>query len=167
MIIAYGHYKIADRVIGYRKDWCNHCDGECHSEQHRAFYLGHLYWLPIVPLGIYRYWACKACRKNPRERTRTSSGMLIVGVVVFSIMLVALMFPPIPTRDVGTIWGARLFFVAMIALLVYMIRARSKESPVIKSVSPYPTDKCYYCDDKLVNLHGRYCEKCHVHSLDA
>ena len=65
MFIVFGTYRVAPKLVAYRNDWCNHCDKPVLAQQWRSFYLGHWFWIPVVPLGFYKTWRCKVCTKNP------------------------------------------------------------------------------------------------------
>jgi hypothetical protein len=94
MFIIYGTYRLAPRLVAYRNDWCNHCDRRVLAHQWRSFYLGHLFWIPFLPLGFHKVWRCKVCAKNPRERVRTSIGRIVAGLLAFSVVVVLMVFAP-------------------------------------------------------------------------
>ncbi|MGC4043079.1 MAG: hypothetical protein QM758_04680 [Armatimonas sp.] len=74
MLIIWGFHRFARKLIGYRNDYCLNCNREQVSEWQKSFHMGHLYWIPLIPLGIRREWFCTVCGANPHARVATSKG---------------------------------------------------------------------------------------------
>jgi hypothetical protein len=110
MLIVHGTYRLAPRLVAYRNDWCNHCDKPVLAQQWRSFYVGHVFWIPCLPLGFYKTWRCKVCTKNPRDRLRTSVGMIVAGLLAFALIFVIMLFAPYSGKEAAMFWGMRIAF---------------------------------------------------------
>ena len=86
MLIVLGSYRVAPKLVADRNDWCNHCDRPVLAQQWRSFYLGHVYWIPFLPLGFYKTWRCKVCGRDPRTRLQAATGCIVTGLLVLSLM---------------------------------------------------------------------------------
>ena len=168
MIIIHGIYKIFRRKIAYKNVLCNHCNEIKHSEQLRALYFMHLYFIPLLPLGSYKYWECGKCKNDPHARTKESKWMLWFGVVVFSIMLFATFFAGnIPKEDANVMLIGQIALGSLVIYCGYKLNrnGKIKNAAIINPI--YIDENCHYCKDKLVKVNsGMMCEKCNLLRLD-
>jgi hypothetical protein len=162
MLIVYGTYRFAPRLVAYRNDWCNHCDKPVLAQQWRSFYVGHLFWIPFLPLGFYKTWRCKVCTKNPRDRLRTSLGMIVAGLVVFSLIFVLMLFGPYSGKDAAMFWAMRLGFGTLAVVFALWLKSRLKELPPEKNVEPLRNDRCLVCDGRMTDYPQWHCVDCAV-----
>jgi hypothetical protein len=51
MLVIHGLYRFKQHRIGVCKDLCNACEKETVTEEWRSFNVGHLYFIPLLPLG--------------------------------------------------------------------------------------------------------------------
>jgi hypothetical protein len=58
--IHYGRYRLLSRRVGYRADYCLTCDSPRIAEQYRTLDLFHIYFVPLLPLGLWRHWHCQS-----------------------------------------------------------------------------------------------------------
>lgn len=153
MFIIYGIYRWARARVGYRNDYCLNCEEQRVAEQYRTFDCGHVFFIPLLPLGNRRRWHCSSCGNNPHERVRTSRTLLILFTVVVGIFT-ALMWlgGSVPPEEAALIWSMRIVFTLGFAGLVYWIR-RSKPAVGLREhleqVPPLPRDVCLYCRGAL------------------
>jgi hypothetical protein len=168
MIIIHGIYKILKRKIAYKNVRCNHCNEIEHSEQFRAWYFLHLYFIPLLPLGSYKYWECGKCKNDPHARTQESKWMLWVGIVVFSVMLFATIFAGnIPKEDKSVMHIGQIVLALLVIYCGYKlkIRGNNKNTAILNPI--YTDENCHYCKDKMVKINnGMMCEKCNLMRLD-
>lgn len=153
MFIIYGMYRWARKRVAYRNDFCLTCEGQRVAEQYRTFNCGHLFFIPVLPLGFHKRWHCSMCGNNPHERVRTSRTLLILFAVVVGLFTALLWLGgSVPPEEAALIWGMRLVFTASFVGLIYWIR-RSKPAVGLRDhlaqVPPLPLDQCLYCRGPL------------------
>jgi hypothetical protein len=162
MLIVYGTYRLAPRLVGYRNDWCNHCDKPVLAQQWRSFYLGHLFWIPVLPLGFHKVWRCKVCTNNPRARLRTSLGIIVAGLIAFSAIFVMTLFGPNSGKEAAMVWGMRLGSGGLAVVFALWLRSRLKELPPQQNVEPLRNDRCLLCDGQMTDHPQWHCVNCGV-----
>ncbi len=167
MFILYGMYRFGKKRIAYRNDYCLTCDAVRVGEQYRTTDVGHLFFVPVLPLGSHARWQCATCGNDPRHRVRTSRPLLVVfAVVLVAISIIMWLGPLVPTSDAAMIWGMRIVFpLGFVALVVNLSRRMPEvaHSDQLARVTPLPTDRCIYCNGPL-NASG-YCGACAVQRL--
>jgi hypothetical protein len=162
MFIVYGTYRLAPKLVAYRNDWCNHCDKPVLAQQWRSFYVGHLFWIPCLPLGFYKTWRCKVCTKNPRDRVQTSVGMIVAGLLAFTLIFVIMLFAPYSGKEAAMFWGMRLAFGSLVVVFALWLKARLKELPPERNVEPLRNDRCLVCDGRTTDSPRWHCLDCGV-----
>ena len=162
MLIVHGTYRFAPRVVAYRNDWCNHCDKAMLALQWRSFYVGHLFWIPLLPLGFHKTWRCKACTKNPRDRLRTSQGMIIAGLVAFCLTFLIFLFAPYSGKEATVFWVMRLASGILAVVFALWLKSRLKELPQEKHVEPLRNDSCLLCNGRMTDYPQWHCVDCGV-----
>ncbi len=160
MIVVHGVYRLASKQVGYRSDWCNHCKSRVIAWQWRSFYLGHLYWIPILPLGFYKVWLCPFCGKNPRERVRTSLAIIVAGLLLFVLMFVALLFAPNEGKEAPTFWVMRFLFGGLAAVFSAWLIYRLQEQTPQRVVEPLRNDRCIACGGRMTDHPQWHCVEC-------
>jgi hypothetical protein len=161
MFIIYGTHCFAPKRVGFRTDVCLSCGKEAISLAFRSFDVGHVYWLPLLPLGFRRHWQCSACGEDPRgERTR--QGMKVLGAIAFLLGGVAMWLGPTDQGDAGFIWAMRLGFPAIAVALVVSMRQRQRQDlGLVARLRKLPPigDACPLCAGRI---HGRprRCARC-------
>ncbi len=160
MFIVHGTYRVAPRFVAYRNDWCNHCDKPVLAQQWRSFYVGHLYWIPLVPLGFYKIWRCQICARNPRERLRTSMGFIVAGLLVCAVIFVITFLVPYSANDAALVWGIRFAAVVLVVVFARWLNSRWKESPPDRIVQPLTNDRCLFCDGMMTDYPQWHCVEC-------
>ena len=167
MLIIHGKYRFGRRKIGARKDFCNACQRECLSELWRSFDCGHIFWIPLLPLGFRERWCCTLCHRIPRARYRTGKPMLVAGLIASAFFLAAMsMSKPKPGEmDANFLWGARIFFLLAFLGLLYFVLKRGPAVPEAdrrKADVPLSTKRCIYCGGPLTGKPHLHCPACQV-----
>ncbi len=165
MLILYGKYRFRRRIIGCRKDYCNSCNKEVLSEEWRAFYFFHIFFVPLIPLGYHKYWACSICEKDPRVRYETGRGMKIAGVIVFGLMFIGSLFMPYTGEEGNGGWTFRILSLVIAVWIANSLYKDKNGDPLNterrKQVIPI-TEDCPYCSIKLFCDPDVFCPKCKV-----
>ncbi|MEI6518729.1 MAG: hypothetical protein WCO98_01595 [bacterium] len=162
--IVYGKYRFWRKIVGCRKDFCNHCKKEILSEQWRAFYFFHFFYIPLIPLGFYKYWRCSECNNDPRQRVDTGWGMKLAGSIIFGLFFVGTLLIP-AGEDAIEAWVLRIIMLAGTIYMIYSLCTHKNgdlnNEQVRKQVKPI-TDNCPYCSDQLYRNVDVFCPKCKV-----
>jgi hypothetical protein len=160
MLIIFGTYRVAPKLVAYRNDWCNHCDKPALAQQWRSFYVGHLYWIPFLPLGFYKTWRCKLCGKGPRARLRTATGCIVAGLLVFGLMFLLTLTGPYDGEAAPAAWVSRFALAALAAVFALWLKSRLKELPPQRIVEPLMNDRCLVCGGTMIDSPRWHCEEC-------
>lgn len=167
MLICYGIYRFRQRIVGCRNDFCNACKKEALTERWRSFNMGHLFWVPLLPLGWHERWLCTCCGRNPRARYVTGRGYYIAGLIAFALIAALGWCMPPVGEDAGTVWGMRLLFTLATLGMIYALRKGRHVDPLHteerRAVTPLSHDCCHYCDGPLQQVPETMCPTCRVH----
>ncbi|MGZ4962353.1 MAG: hypothetical protein ACXWKG_13760 [Limisphaerales bacterium] len=165
MIILHGKYHFGLRKIGARKDFCNACESESLTELWRSFDCGHIFWIPLLPLGSRERWLCTLCHKDPRARYKTGRMVQIAGLFVTAIFLAAMFIADWKPDEVRFMWGARAFFALALLGFLYSVFKRDPtvtEDERRNAVVPLSPDTCLYCHSTLATQPYIHCPTCQV-----
>jgi hypothetical protein len=163
MLLIHGTYRLAPKLVAYRNDWCNHCDKPVLAQQWRCFYLAHFFWIPCLPLGFYKDWRCEACTKNPRDRVRAATGIIVSGLLVFSLIFGVSLFGPNRGEEASVVWGTRFVFGSLAAVFAFWLRSRLTELPAAtKRVEPLRNDRCLVCGGRVTDYPKWHCVDCKI-----
>lgn len=172
MIILFGTHHFARRKTAVRKDFCNACERECVAEQWQSFDCGHLFFIPVLPLGTRQRWHCSLCGKDPRARYKTRNSLRIVGLVVLPPFVLPIFFAPDdkpakpkkPEEAYAPYVVAAAFGAAWLYLLYATFRRDSDppEDERRKAIVPLSTESCFYCKGPLKRDPDYHCEPCGI-----
>jgi hypothetical protein len=165
MILIHGTYHWARRRKAYRGDFCLSCQSFVVAEQYRMFDVGHLFWIPLLPLGFRRRWHCTTCGKDPHARLDSGRWAYVLGTLVTIIFAALAWAMPMSPQDVGVTWGMRILIPALAVFFGY--RSITYQPPVklrdaLAVVPPFPDDLCLYCRTPLQGGATKYCRACDV-----
>lgn len=172
MIILHGIYRLDNKRTAYRSDYCLSCKAPRVAEQYRSFNILHIFFVPLVPLGLWTRWRCLTCKNDPHARVSTSRPITIIAVLLM-LLAVASTFAVSPAEmhednPYLVLWGTRFGLAVVIAGLIASLRMTKGQAIPLKdtlqSVTPLPRDKCFYCDGWLQT--GDYCPRCAVRRLE-
>lgn len=170
MLILYGTHRFGLKKIGARKDFCNACERECVAEQWQSFDCGHVFFVPLIPLGRRQRWCCSLCGSDPRARYRTSKPMRIIGLFVLPVFFVPLWFVHEPTRlhrpsDAYAPYVMAFIFGGVWLWLLFTTFKRSSGAPEDTrraAVVPLSLDTCLFCRGPLALEPHPHCPACGI-----
>lgn len=157
MYIIFGRYRFGEKRVGVRKDFCNYCEDERLTERRRTLDFGHLYWIPLVPLGLYWHWHCATCGRDPRARYRTSyKALKIIAAVAVGIIFLATFLITEEKGEALIAWGFRTaLLLCFLGLLYWIINGKNKVDLLNQAkrdaVIPLSERECIYCNGELIN----------------
>jgi hypothetical protein len=162
VFVVYGMHHFAARTVGFRPDFCVSCQNEVISVESRSFDVGHIYWLPLIPLGFRRHWRCRTCGQNPRsERT----GVVVQGLAaaMFFVVSIITWMEPASADNATFAWAVRIGLPLLGLALLANLRKRKAEDHALrdrlrrlKSVG----DACPLCGQRVSAGPERRCTKC-------
>jgi hypothetical protein len=153
MLIIRGSYHFWPKKVAFRNDYCLRCKAPRRSVAIRTFDVGHVFWIPILPVGFWKRWQCEVCGQPPHVYPKVRRAFKWVGLVC-SIALSGLVWAAPGVEDLGLIgWILRVAAPAGATLLLYDLFRTPKEPSLRKQLSAVPpaTDTvCPFCSTPLI-----------------
>ncbi len=163
--IVFGTYFFRRRKIGARNDFCNACKREGLSELWRSFDWGHVWGIPLLPLGTREHWRCTHCRKDPRGRYKIGNFVKIFALLVFAAFFALSCVSVSKPGSSNQLWEYRVVFGLIVLGLLYSLLKPKRgmtEDERRKAVVPLGSENCVYCRSHLVSLPHLGCPNCRV-----
>jgi len=170
MFFTAGKYQYGHRTVAYRSDYCLSCDDNTVSVQQRTFAVLQVYYVPVLPLGFRKHWHCTRCRKNPHARVKTSQGINILGLGVFSLFAAMTWLLPFKNSDdAEAVWGLRIGSGCLVALFAALILFHKRGSSMTLSerreaLPRFTPTHCLFCGEPF-NATAQSCAECQVEYL--
>jgi len=172
MLILFGTHRFNTKKVYARKDFCNACKSECLTEQFASFDCGHIFFIPLLPLGTRKRWRCSLCGKDPHARHETSKPLRIIGLFILPIFCtapLAVVLDGHMRKDPGDVQASYIMAAAFGAAWLYLVYLTffKKSSGVSDEerralVTPLATDICLYCRGPLATQPTCHCPACGV-----
>lgn len=165
MFIVTGAYHFWPKRVAFRDDYCLSCQAPRRSIAVRTFDVGHIYWIPILPVGFWRHWKCTACDRDPDVSSKTRRSFLWAGLFCL-VAVSAILWGALSATDLGgSGWILRIAApVAAIALLIYLLRTPRTTSlrERLAAISPAADAVCPFCSTPLLAGTRWSCPACGV-----
>src|SRR5690348_8356033 len=166
MVLIHGTYHFKRTRLAFRNDYCLYCDQPRRAVQIRSLDFWHIFWIPVLPLGVWKRWICTTCGHQPHVRTKTRRPLKWVGFVILLILSVPFWVTPMdPTFVFGT-WIFRIAApIGAILTLINLLRT-SKDVPLkarLAAVPPASDTSCPFCGIPLLVVSSQStCPNCGV-----
>jgi hypothetical protein len=72
MSVIFGWKQVGATKIGYKSDFCECCKSPGVIDEWKQFTWGHIFGIPLLPLGYSHAWICFRCKQNPLGKSKTS-----------------------------------------------------------------------------------------------
>ena len=162
MILLGGVYKFSPKQTGFRNDHCNHCKAQHMAEQTRTLNVVHFFFVPLVPLGHSHVWRCSVCGNDPRERTKESPTLLIIGMLLFGFVglvgLAASVFGPKDRLMMLSVGGGMLM-ASLLCWFVLKLQQGDKDG-TDEAVAPNRDTECPFCNGEIADGPMAQCVVC-------
>lgn len=164
VILVHGMYQFAPRRLAFRNDFCLACRATRIAVQVRSFYVAHVYWIPVLPLGRWKAWVCSVCGRDPHEPVQTRRLFKVLLAIIVALMAVPLWFAT-PGADEATIIRVMrlVTLVAFCGALWWATRGH-RAAPSLRSrlatVLPYEARTCPFCGGSLFDNPRWHCPAC-------
>jgi len=148
------------------------------STRIRTLDILHVYWVPLIPLGLWSRWRCTVCQERPHARNRTRQEFKIVGTIFILVPMVLASWwflvigvpEDIPEEEIGPgmVWVMALVSPALLALGIWSI-VKHKPEPNFEErlavVMPYDGPYCLLCGGVLSLGPPERCTECGARHL--
>jgi hypothetical protein len=166
--IIYGLYRFAQKIVGYRQDYCNQCRAHVLAQCFRYFRCGHIFFIPLLPLGFKESWHCYRCGGNPRANYNPKAEMLTAVANFLTMIGFFLIIGPMTFMrssgmaliDLVPVMGIGAGCIAIAGLLLWWTR-RIIASDFVRPSIPN-TEACPMCGGKLSTDPHLSCPSCQV-----
>ena len=159
MLIVYGVYRFRPKRVAFRNDYCVTCKQEGRAIGIRTFDVGHIFGIPVLPVGFWKHWCCSSCSKDPHAHRGTGPSLKWAAILALITLAGLVLAQP------GTPWIVRFMItVVVLVLLTYLLRSPLERSLKEKlAVIPAATDTtCPFCATPLVSGTRWSCPACGV-----
>jgi hypothetical protein len=159
MLIVRGAYHFWPKRVAFRNDYCVSCKAPTRSVAVRTFDVGHIYWIPVLPVGFWRHWQCSVCGSKPhvgRKSLRRFQWIAFSCLISLSVTFWAL---PIESNPESAFlsWAFRIAApIGAIFLFIRLLRSGLGLSvrKKLAMISPADDTICPFCETPLVTGMG-------------
>jgi hypothetical protein len=167
MLLIHGVYRWWPKRVAFRNDYCFSCEAPRRAIATRTFDVGHIFWIPLVPVGFWKHWSCAQCRRDPHTPTKTRRTFKWIGLVCLILLAVMFWFTDINPELRTLSWILRLLpTVGAIVLLIQLLVTPAEPSlrERLAEISPATDTICPFCETPLVTAMGTQwsCPACGV-----
>jgi len=157
MLIIHGAYHFRPKRVAFRDDYCLRCRSPRRAIAVRTFDVGHIFWIPILPVGYWRHWTCTECGHDPHKSPRTRRSFLWAGWLCLVAVSVILWEMPSDT-DLGAGGWILRIVAPLAAILLFIYLVRTPKDPSLRerlaALPPTPDIVCPFCTTPLVSGMG-------------
>jgi hypothetical protein len=166
MHIIAGVYHYRPRRLAFRNDYCLACGRPGRSVQSRTFDVLHIFWIPLLPLGLWKRWLCAACGREPHLYPGTRRSFKWAGLVVVLFFSAAFWAIPVDPDFFAGSWVIRIAGpLGAILILAHLLRTPRDPSlrQLLSTVPPASDTACPFCGvTLLISSTGCACPLCGV-----
>ncbi len=152
-MLVHGVYHFWPKRVAFRNDYCLSCEAPRRAIATRTFDVGHIFWVPLVPVGFWKHWACTVCRRDPHVNPKTRPAFKWIGLIC--LLLLSGMFWATPIDASVSILGWLLRvgpLVGAAALLFQLLHTPSEPSlrERLAAIPPASDSVCPFCGTPLI-----------------
>ena len=165
MFIVTGAYHWWPKLVGFRNDYCLRCAAERRSVRIRTFDAGHIFWVPVLPVGFWKHWYCTVCGSDPHANPKTRPFFKWAGVVILIMFAVVSWIEPVTPDSVEISWAIRIGApLGATLLLVHLLRTPKEPSlkARLAAIVPAADTTCPFCSTPMISGDRWSCPACGV-----
>jgi len=165
MILIHGAYHFWPKRVAFRNDYCLTCRAPSRSVATRTFDVGHIFWIPILPVGFWKHWRCLRCGAEPHAAPGTRRSFKWVGLFLLGLFSLISWLAPVSPPDEWVSWLFRLGGPLGSVLLLRHLLGSPKELSLrqgLKSVAAADETTCPFCRTPLLAGPHWSCPNCGV-----
>ena len=162
MIIFFGCYRWLAKTVGFRHDYCRNCDSQTLAIQVRKLYVGHIFWVPLLPLGLWRNWHCTQCDNPPHKVVESGFAVWVATAVVCALFGWAIWLPDLEGES-NFFWVLRFALPLGMVLSTWAAIRHFSKDPLkerLAQVEPFSGEDCLVCGEKLAYNPPSQCLSC-------
>lgn len=153
--VVYGVYRWKPTRLAFRNDYCLKCEAPRRSVLVRTFNAGHIYWIPLFPVGFWKRWVCTTCGHNPHASVKTRRGFKWLGLVILLLFSALFWAMPIDPEHTTVGWAVRMAApLGTIFTLRHLLQTKKEPSLAerLTTVQPAADTVCPFCGAQLLLL---------------
>lgn len=153
MFLVYGAYHFWPKRVAFRDDYCLGCEAPRRSIALRTFDVGHIFWIPILPVGFWKHWKCSMCHRNPHANAKTRRPFKWIGMVCLVLISLLFWMTPVDPTAAAFSWGFRLVPLAGAGALLIHLMVTEKEPSLrerLAAIPPAADMVCPFCSMPLM-----------------
>ena len=104
MLIIHGAYHFWPKQVAFRNDYCLTCRAIGRSIAIRTFDVGHIFWIPVLPVGFWKHWRCTRCGADPHTSPGTRRTFKWIGLAVLIMLSIVFWVAPVEPPDAWMSW---------------------------------------------------------------
>ena len=165
MLIIHGSYHFWPKHVAFRNDYCLTCRAASRSIATRTFDVGHIFWIPILPVGFWKHWRCVRCGAEPHTAPGTRRSLKWVYLAILIFLSVSSWIPDVKKPDEWFLWVFRIVGPAAgLPLLRHLLRSPKELSwrQRLKFIAPADDITCPFCTTPLLSGPRWSCPGCGV-----
>ncbi|MGA8765144.1 MAG: hypothetical protein WB562_19920, partial [Candidatus Sulfotelmatobacter sp.] len=131
----------------------------------RTFDVGHIFWIPILPVGYWKHWQCTTCGREPHTSPRTRRSFKWTGLFILILVSVLFWVAPATQEDAPVTWAIRIgATVGAVLLLTHLLRTPKDISlrEMLATIPPATDALCPFCCTPLLGGTKWSCPGCGV-----
>ncbi len=164
MFILFGTYTFKRRISAYRPIHCHACGEDTLGMQSSCFAVLHLFWVPLIPMGIAREWCCSTCWGSPVQTEQRQARGGAIFLTLFVVMFwTGFLLTSAADHDHAMFRNLALFTTALLTFFAWY--ASRCKTPFADGLSPTPLDHCAICNGALVVGDKTLCSECGAERL--
>jgi hypothetical protein len=152
-----GAYHLWPKRVGFRNDYCLRCRDQRRSVAVRTFDIGHILWIPLIPVGFWRHWRCCECGYEPHTSPKMRRRLLWRGFYILIVLSIVFWIVPADSDFAVGAWicriGGPLMAMVFGVQLLRLFRRPSLRQGLAK-VEPAADTVCPFCSTPLVTGFG-------------
>jgi len=127
----------------------------------------HLFWIPVLPLGLVTRWFCTACRTETDVKRPSQPGILIAGVLFGVFLLLSGIIFVVDGTAADSGWHEIIIGSGIIGGLGWLIARQNPKAywEAKKNVVPLAADHCPYCQEPIFQSTKPRCHRCQVNII--
>ena len=149
MFLIHGVYNFNVRRVAFRRDHCRTCRAPRLAVRVRSFDVVHLFWIPVLPIGVWRRWFCATCKHPPHDAPGTRRPFKFLAVPLLALMS-ASMWADMPEAEPRLLWPLRIGLpVLTLVTLVWALRhvPEPDVERALNGVAPFSGARCPVCGE--------------------
>jgi hypothetical protein len=165
VFIIHGAYHFWPKRVGFRNDYCLTCGQACRAVAIRTFDVGHIFWIPILPVGLWKHWRCAFCKKDPHTSPRTRRSFKWAALLVLTLFSAIFWGASVTPDEVAIDWVFRIAGPVAAGLVLWNLLRTPKESSLRQlraTVQPATDTICPFCATPLAAGPRWSCPGCDV-----